>query len=301
MSSFDKRATGFDRIVPSDARIEHIACGFTFTEGPLWDGDSLLFSDIPNSRIARWRRLPEGPELTTFRSPSQLSNGLTFDRQGRLLACEGNARRLTRTETDGTIVTIAETYQGKRINSPNDVVAAPDGSIYFTDPFWAQSFKNPFGPTVQNEDRELPFDGVYRVGLDGIVTLLIDDFIRPNGLAFSPDGHTLYVADTRKFHMRAFDVGADGGLSNGRIFAEIESEDEGVPDGMKVDIEGNVYCTGPGGVWVVAASGEILGRILPPEVPANVCWGDSDMSTLYITARTSVYRVKLAIPGMPVM
>ena len=300
MSSFDKRATGFDRIVPSDARIEHIACGFTFTEGPLWDGDSLLFSDIPNSRIARWRRRPEGPELTTFRSPSQLANGLTFDRQGRLLACEGNARRLTRTEADGTIVTIAETYQGKRINSPNDVVAAPDGSIYFTDPFWAQSFKNPFGLTVQNEDRELSFDGVYRVGLDGNVKLLIDDFARPNGLAFSPDGQTLYVADTRKFHMRAFDVGADGGLSNGRIFAEIRSEDEGVPDGMKVDIEGNVYCTGPGGVWVVAPSGEILGRIQPPEIPANVCWGDADMSTLYITARTGVYRVKLTIPGMPV-
>ncbi len=300
MSGFDMRAGGFDRIVPSDARIEHVACGFTFTEGPLWDDDSLLFSDIANSRIVRWRCRPEGPELTTFRAPSELANGLTFDRQGRLLACEGASRRLTRTDADGTIVTIVDRYQGKRINSPNDVVVAADGSIYFTDPFWGNGFRNPNGPSVRPEDRELPYDGVFRVGTDGTVQLLIADFERPNGLAFSPDGRTLYVADTRKFHVRAFDVGADGGLSNGSVFAELKADEEGVPDGMKVDIEGNVYCTGPGGVWVMAPSGEIFGRILPPEVPANVGWGDPDMRSLYMTARTGVYRVRLSIPGTPV-
>lgn len=300
MSQFERRSPTFDRLVPVDAWIEPLATGFGFTEGPLWDGESLLFSDIANSRIARLRLAPAGAEVTTFRSPSHLANGLTYDAQRRLLACEGATRRLTRTEPDGTIVPIAESYQGKRLNSPNDVIVAADGAIYFSDPFWGNGFGNPHGPRVRADEQELPFAGVFRLATDGALAAVADDFERPNGLALSPDEKTLYVDDTRRFHIRAFDVQPDGSLSNSRIFADIRADEPGVPDGMKVDVDGNVYCTGPGGIWVIAPSGEILGRIVPPEVPANVAWGDADWRSLYITARSSVYRVRLTTPGIPV-
>lgn len=298
--TFERRAPGLDRIVGSDARLELVACGFIFTEGPLWTGQSLLFSDIANSRIVEWRALPEGPEVTTFRSPSHLANGLTYDHQRRLLACEGATRRLTRTEPDGRIVTLADRYQGKRINAPNDVVVAADGAIYFSDPFWGNGFANPHGPSVRAEDQELAFNGVFRIDPGGELTAVATDFERPNGLAFSPDGRTLYVDDTRRFHIRAFDVTSNGTLTNDRIHAELPADAPGVPDGMKVDVEGNIYCTGPGGVWIVAPTGEILGRILPDEIPANVAWGGQDWQTLYITARTGLYRARLNIPGIPV-
>jgi gluconolactonase len=300
VTEFERRTPRFDRIVPTDARVEHLACGFTFTEGPLWTGDSLLFSDIPNSRIVRWRMSLAGAELTTFRCPSNLANGLTFDREGRLLACEGAARRLTRTEPDGRVITVAETYDGRRINSPNDVVVASDGSVYFSDPAWGHGFANPYGPRVREADYALSFQGVFRLGSDGALAPVADDFERPNGLAFSPDGRTLYVDDTRRFHIRAFDMRPDGTLTNSRVFAELRADEPGVPDGMKVDVEGNIYCTGPGGTWVVAPTGEILGRIITPEIPANVAWGETDWQTLYITARTGLYRVRLSIPGVPV-
>jgi len=298
--SFETRDAGFRRIVPEGATIERIATGFWFTEGPLWRGDYLLFSDIPNSRIARYQRLPEGPSIQTFRAPSHLANGLTVDSRRRLIACEGSTRRLTRTEADGSVVVLAERYQGKRINSPNDVVVAADGSIYFSDPFWANGFANPHGPRVRVEEQELSFSGVFRVAPDGGLAPVVDDFERPNGLAFSPDGRTLYVDDTRRFHVRAFDVRPDGTLANSRVFADLRASGPGVPDGMKVDVAGNVYCTGPGGVWVIAPNGTILGRILTQEVAANVAWGDADWRSLYITASTSIYRVRTEIPGMPV-
>ena len=299
-ASFETRHEGFAAIVADGAAIERIAGGFGFTEGPLWRGDHLLFSDIPNSRIVRYQRAPEGPMIQTFRVPSNLTNGLTVDHQQRLLACEGAARRLTRTEADGAITVLAERYEGKRINSPNDVVVAADGGIYFSDPFWANGFENPYGKRIREEEKELAFNGVFRVAPNGTVEAVADDFERPNGLAFSPDGQILYVDDTRRFHIRVFDVRPDGSLANSRVFAELRAPEPGVPDGMKLDVEGNLYCTGPGGVWVIAPSGVVLGRILPPEVPANVAWGDADWQTLYITARTSVYRVRLNIPGIPV-
>jgi gluconolactonase len=293
----ERRSPGLDAIVPTDVKIERIAAGFLFTEGPLWTGDRLLFADIPNGRIASWRPLPEGPELTTFRSPSNLANGLTFDRERRLIACEGGQRRLTRTEAGGRVTVLADTYEGKRINSPNDVVVAADGSIYFSDPFWAQSFPNsPVKPT----DRELSFAAVFRIAPDGSLSIAADDFEFPNGLGFSPDGKTLYVDDTRRFHVRAYDVRPDGSLANGRLFADMKSSDPGVPDGMKVDTQGNLYVTGPGGVWVFAPSGEPLGRIVTPEVPANVAFGDADWRSLYVTARTSVFRVRLNVAGVSV-
>jgi gluconolactonase len=296
----DARSAGLSKLVSESAPLERVAGGFGFTEGPLWLGDHLLFSDIASSRIVRWQERPEGPELRTFRAPSNLANGLTVDRQGRLLACEGSTRRLTRTDRSGVVAVVADRYEGKRINSPNDVIVSSRGVIYFSDPFWGSGFHNPYGPRVTAAERELGFDGVFRVDLAGRLVPVADDFARPNGLAFSPDESILYVDDTRRFHIRAFDVRPDGSLANSRIFAELVAPEEGVPDGMKVDVAGNIYCTGPGGVWVVAPSGEILGRIVPPEVPANVAWGGADWSTLYITARSSVYRIRVNVPGIPV-
>ena len=277
------------QIVPEEAMIEQVATGFGFTEGPVWCGDYLLFSDIPNNRVVRWRRLSEGAEVTTFRSPSGNSNGLTLDRSRRLIACEHSTRRLTRTEIDGSITVLAERYQGKRLNSPNDVVVRSDDSIYFTDP--------PYGLAQLTAGKELPFNGVYRLAPDGELTLLVDDFDRPNGLAFSPDESILYVNDTQRRHIRAFDVHPDGSISKGRVLIEMKTPEPGAPDGMKIDQKGNIYCTGPGGFWIIEPGGKCLGRVMPPELPANLAWGDADWRSLYLTARTSVYRLRLSEPG----
>ncbi len=276
-------------IVPEDTTIEQVAGGFGFTEGPIWYGDSLLFSDIPHNRIVRWRMLNIGPEVTTFRTPSGNSNGLTLDRSGRLIACEHSARRVTRTEPDGTIIALAERYQEKRLNSPNDVVVRSDGSIFFTDP--------PYGLAGLTAWKELSFNGVYRLAPDGELVLLADDFDRPNGLAFSPDEQVLYVADTSRGHIRSFNVSPDGAISNGRVFIEMQAPEPGAPDGMKVDREGNVYCTGPGGFWIISPEGKCLAIVRPPELPANLAWGDADMKSLYLTARTGLYRIRLNIAG----
>ncbi len=280
------------QIVPEKLTLEPIATGFGFTEGPIWCGDHLLFSDIPQNRIVRWCRRSEGPEVTTFRSPSGNSNGLTRDRRGRLIACEHGTRRVTRTEVDGSISVLADQYQGRRLNSPNDVVVRSDGSVYFTDP--------PYGLANLTAGKELSFNGVYRVAPDGQLLLLVDDFDRPNGLAFSPDETVLYINDTARGHIRAFEVSPDGSLSNGRVLIEMQLPEAGAPDGMKVDQQGNLYCTGPGGLWVIAPDGKWLGRLVLPELPANLAWGDADWKTLYITARTSLYRLRLAVPGIAV-
>ncbi|TAK26118.1 MAG: SMP-30/gluconolactonase/LRE family protein [Chloroflexota bacterium] len=274
--------------------IDRIATGFTFTEGPVWRGSDLLFSDIPNNRTVRYRILGEGPEVTTFRTPSGNANGLTLDHQGRLLACEHSGRRVSRVNADGSVETMADNYEGKRLSSPNDIVVRSDGSIFFTDP--------PYGLKNQSEGRETPCNGVFRLDSAGRLHLLVDDFERPNGLAFSPDETTLYIDDSAKAHIRAFDVAVDGSLSNGRVWAELKGAagERGVPDGMKVDSEGNVYCTGAGGIWVFAANGRHLGRIHMPEVTANLAWGDSDWKSLYLTATTSVYRLRMNVAGVPV-
>src|SRR5215207_703940 len=273
--------------------LERAAGGFSFTEGPVWRGEDLLFSDIPNNRTVRYRPLPEGPEITTFRHPTGNANGLTLDPQGNLIACEHSTRRVTRVDANGNVETLVDAYEGKRLNSPNDVVVRSDGAVFFTDP--------PYGLRNMTEGKELPFNGVYRLDPDGSVHLLADDFERPNGLAFSPDEHTLYIDDSSHFHVRAFDVAADGSLSGSRVLAELKpkADERGVADGMKVDSEGNIYCTGPGGVWILNNAGRILGRIVMPEVTANLAWGDADRRTLYLTGSTSLYRLRLSVPGLP--
>jgi gluconolactonase len=276
----------FSEIVP-DPRVEKVIGGFQFTEGPLWVRDSLFFSDIPASTIYSW--IPGSVNAGIFRKPSGRSNGLTLDGRGRLIACEHD-RRLTRTEPDGTVVVLAESYEGKKLNSPNDVVVARSGAIYFTDP--------PYGLGDNCDGKQLPYQGIFRLGLRGKLTLLDDSFERPNGLAFSPDESRLYIDDTAKRHIRVFDVRKDGSIRGGEVFAELKGVKRGNPDGMKVDTQGNVFCTGSGGVWVIAPSGESLGVIECPEVTTNVAWGDADLKTLYITAQTSIYRVKATTGGI---
>ncbi len=273
--------------------MEQVAGGYRFIEGPLWHPDGyLLFSDIPANIIYRY--VP-GQVPTVWRTPSGHSNGLTFDRQGRLVACEHGNRRVSRTagfgaDHDGTVEALATCYEGKRLNSPNDVVVRSDGRIFFTDP--------PYG--IEPDQAELGFNGVYRLDVNGTLHMLADDFDRPNGLAFSPDEHTLYVADTHRYHLRAFDVDASGNLSGDRIFASMASPMEGGPDGIKVDVEGNIYSTGPGAVWVYQPDGTCVGAVVGPQRPANLAFGDADRRSLYITARTGLYRLRTRIPGPPV-
>ncbi len=293
-----------DKIVPPTAVVEKVAGGFGFTEGPVWLPDgSLLFSDIPNNVIHRWT--PDG-KVTVFRKPSGYdgsdappgafigSNGLTLDRQGRLVICEHGNRRVTRLEKDGKLTVLAERFEGKRLNSPNDAVFRSDGSLYFTDP--------PYGLVKQDEDpaKELPFSGIYRLA-GGQLQLLSKELTRPNGLAFSPDEKYLYVANSdakRKLWMR-FEVRPDGTLGASRVFYDVSGETApGLPDGLKVDQKGNVYATGPGGVWIFSPEGKHLGTIQPAGVPANCAWGDQDGRTLYMTARTGLYRIRLLIPGI---
>ena len=258
-----------------------VAQNLGFTEGPVWHPDgSLLFSDIPNRRIHRLR----GAALDTYREPSGNANGLTLDAAMRLLACEHGNRRVSRQRDDG-VETLASHYEARRLNSPNDIIVGNDGRIFFTDP--------PYG--IEESQRELPFNGVFTIAPDGgEPVLLVSDFDRPNGLALSPDERTLYIADTQRLHVRAFDVAADGSLANDRIFADMA--EGGRPDGMKVDVDGRLYVSA-GTLQVFAPDGAPVGVIDCPQSPANCAWGD-DGSTLYITARTAVYRLRFSVRGI---
>jgi gluconolactonase len=292
-----------DRIVSRESRIEKLAGGFQFTEGPVWHPDGyLLFSDPNANTIYRWS--PEG-SVSVFRTKSGYSgfdigryrqpgsNGLTLDRDGLLTINEHGNRRVTRLERTGKITVLADRYEGKRLNSPNDLVYRSDGTLYFTDP--------PFGLPKAFEDpaRELPFSGVYLVR-NGQVRLLTRELSGPNGIAFSLDEKYLYVGNwdlQRKVLMR-YEVTA-GGLQNGRVFYDFTGESEEVAlDGIKVDVEGNVYVSAPGGVWILSPSGKALGRIVPPEHDANFAFGDSDGKTLYMTASAGLYRIRVNIPGI---
>jgi len=285
----EARSDAFKRLFPK-ATLERVATGFQFTEGPVWIDEEriLLFSDIPANRIFKLA----ARRVTGFRAPSGNSNGLTRDREGRLIACEHGNRRVTRTEKDGSIKTLADKFQGKKLNSPNDVVTKSDGAIYFSDPSYG----------IKPDQQEQAVQGVYRLSPDGKELLLVaDDFARPNGLAFSPDEKKTYIDDSERRHIRVFDVQNDGSLAGGAIFHDMNVSTPGAPDGMKVDAEGRIFCAGAGGVWVLDAAGKHLGTILTPEKPSNCAWGDDDRRSLYITAVTSVYRIRVNVPGIKVL
>ena len=290
------RDARFGAVVGADLRFEQVATGCLFTEGPLWHPREqfLLWSDMPGNHLRRWSAR-DG--VSTFRKPCQMSNGLTWDREGRLLACEHATSRVTRTEADGRITPIASHYQGRQLNSPNDIVCRPDGRIYFTDP--------PYGRAEYygvKRDQELSFQGVYRVGPDPThPILLVDDFDRPNGLCFSLDARRLFINDTARQHIRVFEVKRDGTLAGGKVWAGTVGEGPGAPDGMKLDIGGNLYGCGPGGIHVFSPQAECLGVIRVPEYPSNMAWGDADFRSLYITASTSVYRLRVQTPGLPAL
>ncbi len=291
-----------DALVPKDAKIEKLADGFKFIEGPLWlPSNALLFSDVVGNVVHKWT--PEG-KVTDFLRPGGYdgttlpadgyngSNGIIAGKDGTVLICQHGNRRIITVDKDMKVTTLVDKFEGKKLNSPNDLVYHSDGSLYFTDP--------PYGLPKGDEDasKELKFNGVYRLS-KGKLTLLVKDMTRPNGIAFSPDEKTLYVANSdekKKLWMR-YDVAPDGKLSNGKVFADVSAEKEdGLPDGMKVDAQGNVYATGPGGVWIFSPDGKHLGTIKAAEIPANVGWGD-DGKSLYMTARTGLYRIKLAAAG----
>jgi len=267
---------------------ERLATGFGFTEGPLWHPEGFYyFVDIRKSHL---HRIFPGKEPELVRANTGEGNGTTFDLQGRLAICEGGNRRVTRWSSDGRSEVLMDRYEGKRLNRPNDVVCKSDGSLYFTDP----------GLRVPLAERELSYAGVYRITPDG-KTSLVADCEYPNGLAFSPDERVLYVANTRwTQYIHAFELDAGGNVARRRIFADMSSDEtDGVPDGMKVDVQGRIYCTGPGGTWVFAPDGTRLGIIRTPEVPANLAFGGPDLRTLFLTARTSVYTLQVKTPGQP--
>jgi len=294
-----------DAIVSTDATVEKVATGFDFIEGPVWvrDGGYLLFSDPNHNVIYRWT--PDG-ELSVYRTHSGYaggdigeygqpgSNGLTLDREGRLTIDEHGNRRVTRLEKNGVVTVLADRYDGKRLNSPNDLVYKSDGSLYFTDP--------PFGlPKFFDDPRKgLPWSGVFRVAA-GKVQLVAKDLAGPNGLAFSPDERFLYVDnwDVKKKVVMRYPLRSDGTLGGGELFYDMTAvAGEIALDGLKVDQLGNVYVSGPGGVWVISPLGKHLGTIQAPELPANFAWGDDDGKTLYMTARTSLYRIRLNVAGI---
>ncbi len=307
-ATLESRDPRFDALLPPGTKIEKIADDLEWSEGPLWDArrKTLVFSDIPRNVVMQWNadkgvsRFLERSGYTgaapfTGREPG--SNGLTFDLQGRLTLCQHGDRRISRREADGNMVPLATSYDGKRLNSPNDLVYHRDGSLYFTDP--------PYGlpGTFKDPTKELDFQGVYRVATDGKITLLTRELEAPNGLAFTPDYQTLYVANSQKEKAiwMAYPVKLDGTLGAGRVFADVThmyKEGDGVPDGMKVDQQGHVFATAPGGVYVYAPDGTLLGRILTGVPTSNVAWGE-DGSTLFVTANHRVLRLRTRTKGVP--
>jgi gluconolactonase len=302
---FDRESDELDGVLPSEPRLERVAQGFEFTEGPVWLPEgALLFSSPNTNAIYRWA--PEG-SVTVFRSKSGYtgqdigryhqpgSNGLTLDPAGRLTICQHGNRQIVRVEPHGNLTVLADSYEGKRLNSPNDLVYRSDGTLYFTDP--------PFGLPDAFEDpsKELAFSGVFRVATDGVVSLESDELEGPNGLAFSPDERYLYVGNWDLEHkvIMRYAVAPDGSLSGGEIFYDMTAAPgDDALDGLKVDVAGNVYACGPGGVWILSPEGEALGVLKLPEDPHNLAWGDEDARTLYITALTSIYRIRCRIPGI---
>ena len=273
-------------LVDHNAKLGVVGTGFGFTEGPVWDEAGFLYvSDETINKIYRLHLDGKKEEVISLGDP----DGNTFDRQHRLIDCASVLRAIIEVTPDGKYKVLADRYDGKKLNSPNDVIVGPDGALYFTDPTL---------DLVAGEKQEIPFQGVYRLDAKGQVKLLTKDLTQPNGLAFSPDGKHFYVDDSERRNIRVYDVAADGAMTNGRIFGEEPgAKSDGVPDGIKVDKNGNLFVTGPKGIWVWDAKGKHVGTIILPEQPANMNWGDKDYRTLYITATTSVYRLEMKTQG----
>jgi gluconolactonase len=294
----EQLAPELEKIISPSEPIQDLADGFGGplgpAEGPVWwkEGGYLLFSDIHNNKRMKFE---PGKGVSLVLEPTNRANGLTRDLQGRLLACEHDSRRVTRQEKDGSITVVANSFQGRQLNRPNDVVVKSDGCIYFTDP-WT----SPNAP----QQWDLTFSGVYRVTADlGTMTLLADDFVLPNGLAFSPDEAVLYINDSRRGHIRAFGLLPNGTLAKAsdRVFVDLRGDEPGVPDGMKVDVAGNLYCGGAGGIWVMDPNGKKLGRIVHgAPATTNIAFGGDDWRTLYFTSRNHLGSAKVKIPGIPV-
>ena len=296
MSFFEVIDPAFGRYVLGNAPVKQLATGFDWVEGPVWFGDAncLLFSDIPNNRIMRWS--PDDG-ISTYRAPSNYSNGHTRDRQGRLISCEHGTRRVTRTEWDGSITVIADRFDGKPLNSPNDVVVKSDGTIWFSDPHYG-IMTNYEGFKSEQENSCVVYKADPNTGeLEQVVT----DMNCPNGLAFSPDESQLYVADTGRMfsddaqHLRVYDVDPKGNVSNGQHFHTI---DPGCADGFRIDVHGNLWSSAADGVHCISPSGELMGKIFVPELVSNICFGGRAKHQLYITATTSLYRITLATNGI---
>jgi len=276
----------FWTLIDRKAELSVVASGFGFTEGPVWDERGFVYvSDETLNKIFKVFPVGTKEEVIALGDP----DGNTFDRQRRLIDCASVLRAIIEVTPDGKYKILADHYNGKKLNSPNDVVVGPDAALYFTDPTL---------DLVAREKQEIPFQGVYRLDANGDVQLLTKDLTQPNGLAFSPDGKRMYVDDSEQRNIRVYDVSKGGTLTNGRIFGEEPGQKgDGVPDGIKVDQQGNLYIAGPKGIWVWSSDGKHLGTIVLPEQAANLTWGGADYRTLYITATTSLYRVPVKVPG----
>jgi gluconolactonase len=292
----DMITRGLEPIIDADAPFDRVAHGLMFGEGPVWDRRlrQLFWTDIIGDAIWTWRP-GVGREIVVH--PTGHANGMTIDREGRLVVAGWCGRNIWRREHDGTIVVIASRYDGRKLNSPNDVVVHSDGSIYWTDSVGGLIIP---GMVAQDVQRYLDVQGVYRLSPDGAVDLVIEDCTYPNGLAFSPDEKLLYVNDTRLGLVRAFDVRSDGSVGPGRLFHALAGSEMGVADGMKVDREGHVYCTGPGGIHVIGTDGSLLGRLRVHGECTNLAFGDDDWRTIFITTFDSVYRTRGRVPGVTV-
>ena len=304
MSIIEQVAPGLERILPTDMEVEWLGEGYGgfepdgrirgVAEGPVWihEKGHLLFSDNANNKRYKWA---PGEGVTLYKEPTGDANGLARDPQGRIIACEHMTRRVTREELDGTLTVVANNYRSQRLNRPNDVIVRSDGAIYFTD------------PATLGVEQELDFNGVYRVSPDlGTINLLVRDFALPNGIAFSTDERTLYVNDSMRRHIRAFALDVMFGtgtlnLASDRIFCQMSGDRRGGPDGMKVDVEGNVWCTGPGGIWIIDPSGKHLGTILLEEGASNFCFGGDDWTTIFITTHSKLAKLtgNTKVPGLP--
>ncbi len=300
--SIDRLHPEFDSLVPRDAQIEKLSGGFIFTEGPLWrPSGALWFSDVPGNVVRQWS--PDGKVVELLRPGGYDGNslpaggfigpnGMTAGPDGSVMLCQHGNRRIVRIAPDMSVSTLVDSFQGKKLNAPNDLVYRADGTLFFTDP--------PYGLPEGDDDpmKELPFNGVFKLS-GGKLEVIISDMTRPNGLAISPDERTLYVAnsdDNKRLWMR-YDLAADGSVGHGRVFVDVgSSKDGGLPDGMKLDADGRIWATGPGGVWIFKPDGTHLGTIKLPEQPANCAWGD-DGRSLYMTAETGLYRLKTSVLG----